>query len=388
MLICNECRTAAEDDEHFCSECGAYLEWEGQRVDLRPTEPEPLPEPVPEPTAPGLLHRVRTAVGLGAEDGDAAGDGRTDGRVLSGQGESGQGESGQPSAVPSESSPTVTTTRAAEPAPAAVLPGAKAERPRVRQVPLDDEPPPQRGDLVCGQCGIGNASTRKFCRRCGADLVDAPVARGAPWWRRLWRRRSVQTAAGARPARRARRFPTRLVVVAGVLAALAAAGWWGRAAATDAYSVVADRVLGNRAVTPLSVTASSAAPDSAPEMAADGATNISWRPASPGAGAGEWVEVGFDEPFRLVYVRVFSGASQQQTEFLAQGRADAVTLTMSRANGAVETRDIRLDDASGAQDFRIGMDDVVSVRLTIASAHPSPLDARVAVGELEFLGRD
>ncbi len=58
----------------------------------------------------------------------------------------------------------------------------------------------QPGDLICGQCGEGNAPTRKFCSRCGEELGSAEVVK-SPWYRKLmfWRRRPKQLAAGTRP---------------------------------------------------------------------------------------------------------------------------------------------------------------------------------------------
>ena len=45
----------------------------------------------------------------------------------------------------------------------------------------------QPGDLICGTCGEGNPSTRRFCSRCGASLVTATKVKES-WWRRLLRR--------------------------------------------------------------------------------------------------------------------------------------------------------------------------------------------------------
>lgn len=40
------------------------------------------------------------------------------------------------------------------------------------------------GDLICGECGEGNAATRKFCSRCGGSLAAAEVHH-IPWYRRI-----------------------------------------------------------------------------------------------------------------------------------------------------------------------------------------------------------
>ncbi|MFI8221229.1 NADase-type glycan-binding domain-containing protein [Streptomyces sp. NPDC085932] len=44
------------------------------------------------------------------------------------------------------------------------------------------------GDLICGDCGQGNAPARRFCARCGFELREAEIVR-IPWWRRFHRRR-------------------------------------------------------------------------------------------------------------------------------------------------------------------------------------------------------
>jgi hypothetical protein len=55
------------------------------------------------------------------------------------------------------------------------------------------------GDLICGQCGEGNSTTRKFCSRCGTSLTEAIPAH-VPWWRRLKFRRGPRVTAVTGPA--------------------------------------------------------------------------------------------------------------------------------------------------------------------------------------------
>jgi hypothetical protein len=45
----------------------------------------------------------------------------------------------------------------------------------------------QPGDLICGACGEGNPSTRRFCSRCGSSLLTATTVKES-WWRRLLRK--------------------------------------------------------------------------------------------------------------------------------------------------------------------------------------------------------
>ncbi|HSY89591.1 MAG TPA: zinc ribbon domain-containing protein [Verrucomicrobiae bacterium] len=50
----------------------------------------------------------------------------------------------------------------------------------------------QTGDLICGNCGEGNAPSRKFCSRCGDSLVEAAIVE-ASWWHRFRPRRGPKT---------------------------------------------------------------------------------------------------------------------------------------------------------------------------------------------------
>jgi ribosomal protein L40E len=273
------------------------------------------------------------------------------------------------------------------PSPAAVRPGAaapKARRPAARV----EEPPPAPGDLICGKCGAGNKPTRKFCRRCGADLVDAPVAQ-YPWWKRWFKGRvKAPPTAGARPAQTGRRVPTGLLVVAVVVAVLAAAAWFGRGLVSPAYQAVLDRVMGTDPVNPTRLTASSSAPGAGPERARDGLSNRFWAPAPRGDGAGEWLQARFGEPTRVVYVVVLPGVSSEEEAFLKKGRPKDVELRLVSADGTRKIEDVTLDDEPGAQQFNVATSDVRAVRMTIKSAYPgSDPGSRVAVAELEFRGR-
>ena len=62
------------------------------------------------------------------------------------------------------------------------------------------EPEYKPGDLICGNCGAGNDPTRRFCRKCGTNLVGAVVVAPPPWYKRIFRRRDRALMAGQRPA--------------------------------------------------------------------------------------------------------------------------------------------------------------------------------------------
>ena len=68
VVVCGECGSANDADVSFCGSCGAYLEWEGER--LQPGRPaSPVEEVEPPPEKHSLLDRVRAGLGI---EGDAA----------------------------------------------------------------------------------------------------------------------------------------------------------------------------------------------------------------------------------------------------------------------------------------------------------------------------
>ncbi|AEE44304.1 zinc ribbon domain-containing protein [Cellulomonas fimi] len=283
--------------------------------------------------------------------------------------------------------PARPTAPAASTQPAPVRPGAtQTPRPPRRPAPADEQPP-SPGDLVCGSCGAGNTPTRKFCRRCGASLADAPVAQRRSWWSRLWRpdpRRA--RSAGFRPPRR-RRFPTRPVVALLVVGALVAAVLAFRPEIEKARIAVVDRIQGNAAVNPVQVVASSELPERPAAQIRDGATNLAWSPAAPGDGVGQFVDFTFGEPFRLTRVLVTPGASDVETDFLANASPEVLTLTATTSAGTQQTVEVPLADRVGLQDVATGIDDVVAIRLTISSTYRATPTTHVAVAEVEFRGR-
>ena len=362
MIVCGQCG-ARNENEAFCGECGAFLEWEGEKV-----EPEPARVLYAEPVAaeqPGLVERARTAIGIGAEERHAD-----------------KAESLPPPIV---TEPVAATPAA--PAPAPVRPGVAAPKVPRRSVPLDDRRPAP-GEIVCGACGAGNVPTRKFCRRCGADLVDAPVVKN-PWWRRIFTRTHAPgPVAGTRPERVTRKkLPSRPVLFAILVAVLAVAAYVQRGPLRNVADTVLDRVKGTQLVNPKAITASDAAPGHPAELARDGATNRFWAPGKAGDGKGSFVQASFDKPFRLVYLRVFNGSSGELAPYLTQARPHSVRVTVIRSSGKQTVKVIQLKDQPGKQEFHIAVSDASSVRLTIESAYGATAGRLVALAEVEFLGR-
>ena len=130
-IICKRCGVHASIDEDFCGGCGAFLEWEGERVEV-PDGPAPISSPPP---------------------------------------------SDQTSA-PRPPPPS---------GPVAVQPAPPIERPK----PPPPRPQTQRaepGDIFCGQCGQPNNPGRRFCRKCGSVLAEQVAVARLPWWKRIFHR--------------------------------------------------------------------------------------------------------------------------------------------------------------------------------------------------------
>lgn len=136
-IICKRCGLHASADEDFCGGCGAFLEWEGERVVV-----DDGPAPLSAPSA-----------------------------------------SDQKPAPPP---PPPSGPVAVQPAPPIERPKPPAPRPTARRA----EP----GDIFCGQCGQPNNPERRFCRKCGNLLAEQVVAARLPWWKRIFRRHKTETA--------------------------------------------------------------------------------------------------------------------------------------------------------------------------------------------------
>ncbi|MFJ3924644.1 NADase-type glycan-binding domain-containing protein [Streptomyces sp. NPDC090022] len=263
--------------------------------------------------------------------------------------------------------------------------GAAAARP-VQRRHLVEEGPPQAGDLICGQCGVGNVPSRKYCRRCGSSLADAPVVPRPPWWRRLLPRRPRRThAAGERPRRpRQWRLP-RFVLPVVVLLALAGTGYLFRTELLGVVDAVRDRISDPQQFHAVAVTASSARPGHEPGLAVDGTTDKYWAPAT--AGPGEFLEAGFPGPVRLLDLVVRPGASPVAETFLQQGRPSGLLLTATTADGRTVTRTVRLADVPGQQRFHFAVSDVVRLRLTVQGGYGTADGRPPALAEVEFFKR-
>jgi hypothetical protein len=94
----------------------------------------------------------------------------------------------------------VDTSVAATPGqPEALKPQAPVKKKPPKVVPGKPTRTPQKGDLICGECGEANVPSRRFCSRCGTTLASATKAK-VHWWTRLARKfRRSDLRAGERP---------------------------------------------------------------------------------------------------------------------------------------------------------------------------------------------
>lgn len=407
--VCGECGSLNQADASFCGVCGAYLDWDG-----RPAPTEPAPEPPEadrrEPEKRTLIDRVKAGLGLDADEGDGAvgrqklvgpdapSAGVAGERVPETDPVAGPAEAHIPEREPKSQSATKTAHPEPHPAtaggsgpgsrqPAAVKPGARATPSRRKTLP-HDEYRPRPGETVCGRCGAGNASERMFCRRCGNELADAPVMAPLPWWRRVFRRERKVVVAGTRPSlRRRSKLPRRLLVVALLVGLIVVATRFGAPLLGGAVDAVRDRISGTTRMEPTTLTASSAAPGHEAARARDGDAETYWAPATRGDGKGEFIEATFERPFRLVAIQIFNGASRNDSKYLSTGRPAEVRFTITRSNGSVELREVTLRDDPRQQDYLMGINDVVIVKMTIQSTFGSSPTKRVALGEIAFFTR-
>ncbi|MGI8686168.1 MAG: NADase-type glycan-binding domain-containing protein, partial [Acidimicrobiales bacterium] len=290
---------------------------------------------------------------------------------------------------------------AAERGPVAHQPAAPQRRRQGPEAPKAPSRAIQPGDLICGQCGEGNASDRRFCRRCGTSLVEAVVAK-TPWWKKLRRRKRVLKA-GERPRGR-RSSPGKRVggllkkVVVGVVVAtlgLAAVPRIGPMKnPVNTWAVKQKRSIQRFLkpkfviVHPVSAEASSFDPAHAALLAIDGAKNTFWAAAAgtPADGVGQFIVVNFDKPILLSHVGFTIGPLGKPEDFLSQPRPAKVHIVLSDAKGvSVGDKNVTLSDKADFQKFTVVGNRVSKIQIQVDQVNLSPQGGhQVSIAELEF----
>jgi hypothetical protein len=321
---------------------------------------------------------------------------------------------------------TSTTAPAVEP-PAAAAPTARqprsgpptgpvARRPdEVKPVvakarPVPSKPPPRReirpGDLICSECREGNEPTRRFCRRCGASLVqakEAVVPPPLPWWKRPFVRQPKVIAAGERPMRRGGSAPgggmrSRLpqprraaAIVAALGLAVGFAGPWRGTVKSKASGIRQALVPHFEEVTPLSVKASSQRDDHPAELAFDRITNDYWAGTKPDGR--EKLTVNFDPPIRLGKVGFVVGALTKPENFTAQARPQRVSFRFFDKFNHKSHKDVTkdLEDVGEFRYYNVDAKNVSRLEIEILKVKPSlqrgPNATDTAIAEITFFKR-
>ncbi|MFE9186827.1 zinc-ribbon domain-containing protein [Micromonospora haikouensis] len=375
MRTCDNCGAEVSPGDGFCGNCGAFLAWNDPTPQPAPaaTVHDATAEPVADTAAKPAAPVADTAADAVADAGDTAAR-RAAALVVPVRPADDDGPGRPPDPVPA-SAP-------AEPPPAAdqpraVQPGLPvAPAPVVRDFSGDTAGAP--GDMVCPACGTGNPAGRSFCRRCGGPLAAPTGPAGAvPWWRRLrWPRR--------RPGWGGLR---RLLAVLVVLALLAVAVWAAVRFGPRAVDAVRDRTATPEAVLPSAVVASSEARGHPARSVVDGLNNRYWAPAADRPATGQYVELTFDPPIRLMDLIVHTGASPQQDAFVRQARPAELTMTLWTGDGPSSARQLRLADRPGPQTFHHVVGGVTRLRLTIDASYGAQRGRKVALAEVEVFRR-
>lgn len=369
MIICAQCGERNPDRTAFCGRCGAFLEWEGER----------LADPAAgqaggavEPGTPATSRDEPAPVDLDATEQSDPGGERNhpeeEVAVAVGPRESVVG-----AALPGVARQPGQMRRRRRPSPRPSLP---------RNVPT--------GSLICGSCGMPNQSERRFCARCGHPLADARVVRKAPWWRRLLGRERIYQAgsrkAVRRPGRRLRglrRVLTALVLL-GCIGGVAVLAGPQRGLVVEASHWVQNQLQPPEQVRPTGWSASASVKAHPASYAFDGAKNTFWAPPQvAGAATVPWVRAEFAEPIHLVRVGLTPGMSIETPLFVAGTRPAEVEVSVTTGTDQVVRR-FKVPDSPGFREWKLDVRDARTVQVAVVASRGSHRTLRTALSEVEF----
>lgn len=262
---------------------------------------------------------------------------------------------------------------------------------------------------MCDACGEGNASTRRFCSRCGGSLVKA-VAVKEPWWRRFVPRRGPRVvllapdASGRAPGQHgsaaqsaASRFDLRFALrrvyrKARIVAAVAVLGAGTLYGAYPPFRHTVDirsqqlrsRVSGaiGKSLSPVhavSVTANVSEAGHPALNAADELVNTYWlAPWSPS----HLPTLTFTFAHRVTLEKIILHAGAGAA-YVQEGRPSELHLVYS--NG--ESFTIVPQDTSQGQTFSLSHADLITgMQIQVGAVYPGSSGSAVAVAEIELFG--
>lgn len=302
--------------------------------------------------------------------------------------------------------------------PGVKVPGTEKARPAPKRTMSREL---NTGDLVCGQCGMGNPPTRKFCKRCGTSLAEAaPVKLG--FFARLRRRfaRKPKTFEAGHRRRKASGEPStgggglrtrirvaffrlnRHILKIGALLGLVAVLGFGvepirqklqlpnfRQTILNKIRTFSKPVYDS--VRPEAASAGPSAPEHDASLAIDLGANTYWA-AAPAAngGVGSKLTVTFAKPFDLGRILVHSGAQGDETPgsgFVNQPRPSELRFTL---NGDTQnTKTVAVKDTADAQTLTVKGKQTKTVTIEVTGIYPA-VDGKgrsVAITEMEFFQR-
>jgi hypothetical protein len=302
------------------------------------------------------------------------------------------GEQKPPPPPPAESDVTALPVRTAGEDPDVVAPQerGRARRTMPRSAPTRELRP---GDLVCGACGEGNLSTRKFCGRCGNELDDAEVVR-LSWWRRLLPRRKPRAARAVEPESAAAKtgqrrvhkktiFPAirRTVAVLLILGAAAYAAVPGARGLANTEFVagrksVQDKIFGSYA--PVSAVQATSKPVNKKHPAIDAIDehwNTYW--LTPVSGPRR-LTLTFQQPVELRKALIRGGIA---ADLRASQRPHTLHLVYPSGRG----QDLVMEDKADPQEFTLDSGGKVkSVEIYIQDTYANADSKDVAITEVEL----
>lgn len=371
MIVCTECGERQDDGVVFCGRCGAFLEWEGERVET-PGAAKP-----PEPAM-----AAETAV---ATDDELSVWERAAARAAS---EQVPATTSDPASVAApEPAPDPT------PEPSGSVDTRQPEEMRrqpdeVRQRPSGPAPRHVEqlpsGSLICGKCATGNAPDRSFCLKCGHSLEWAQVVERPPWWRRLLSRERTYRAGTRRRPRRRGRWVFRLVLLGALLAVVIALLGPLRPSIVGGYHWVMNTIAGPQQVRTDDVTASATAEGHQPAMAFDGANNTYW--AAPADDEAPFLRATMPEPVHLVMVGITPGTSLQTPVFLEGPRPEVIEISAETTEG-VRVERFTLEPNPGFQKFEVDLPGVRTLTIAVVSGQGATEQEAAAITEVEFFAR-